>query len=298
MELAKNMKTHSSQFGLCNEQQRLQSNMTAVCPRLFEILTTLTLGALRKKIALCQQHLKTSQKKKNNETSSSSCGQQCTMKCQEHNRSKKGTLREKKRSDVHEGSTRKNDICNRRQITPQGIYLHHRVYFIQKKNSRIKIQRHTQGLRMRLPRLCVCVITPDHDLICVLETPTEDFQTCVRQRGSCNIRDRQERHGGTAGSSTCFGHFLRHSAECRDRVEKLLVEQVSCCSATRRLRVARRGGAANTSRKDNQRRGQISTAGNPVWSNARQGQWQADRVWVRRRRRDKTRIWRQKNPQR
>ena len=107
MELAKNMKTHSSQFGLCNEQQRLQSNMTAVCPRLFEILTTLTLGALRKKIALCQQHLKTLQKQKNNETSSSSCGQQCSMKCQEHNRSKKGTLREKKRSDVYEGSTRK-----------------------------------------------------------------------------------------------------------------------------------------------------------------------------------------------
>ena len=49
MQLAKNMKTHNSQFWLFNEQHWLQSNMTAVCPRLFEILTTLTFGALRKK---------------------------------------------------------------------------------------------------------------------------------------------------------------------------------------------------------------------------------------------------------
>ena len=48
MQLAKNMKTHNSQFWLCNEQNWLQSKITAVCPRLFEILTTLTLGALRK----------------------------------------------------------------------------------------------------------------------------------------------------------------------------------------------------------------------------------------------------------
>ena len=48
MQLAKNMKTHNSQFWMCNEQHWLQSNMTAVCPRLFEILTTLTFGTLRK----------------------------------------------------------------------------------------------------------------------------------------------------------------------------------------------------------------------------------------------------------
>ena len=49
MELAKNMETHNSQLGLCNEPPWLQSNMTAVCPRLSEILTTLSVGALRKK---------------------------------------------------------------------------------------------------------------------------------------------------------------------------------------------------------------------------------------------------------
>ena len=48
MQLVKNMRTHNSKFWLCNEQNWLQSNMTAVCPRLFEILTTLTCGALHK----------------------------------------------------------------------------------------------------------------------------------------------------------------------------------------------------------------------------------------------------------
>ena len=62
MELVKNMKTHNSQFGLCNEPHWLQSNMTAACPRVFEILTTLTFGAQRQKNTLCHRHSKTSQK--------------------------------------------------------------------------------------------------------------------------------------------------------------------------------------------------------------------------------------------
>ena len=57
-------------------------------PRVFQILTTLTFRALRKN----HQHSRTS---KNNETSSSICGQQCIVKCQEHNRCKKGTSHEK-----------------------------------------------------------------------------------------------------------------------------------------------------------------------------------------------------------
>ena len=48
MELAKSMKTHYSHFFLCSAQRWLQSNMTAVCSCLFEILTTLSFGALRK----------------------------------------------------------------------------------------------------------------------------------------------------------------------------------------------------------------------------------------------------------
>ena len=36
-------------------------------------------------------------KDKKNKTSSSTCGQQCIMQCQEHNRSKKATLREKRK---------------------------------------------------------------------------------------------------------------------------------------------------------------------------------------------------------
>ena len=47
-EMTKDMKTHNSQFWLRNEQHWLQPNMTAVCPRWFEMLTTLTFGALRK----------------------------------------------------------------------------------------------------------------------------------------------------------------------------------------------------------------------------------------------------------
>ena len=92
MELARNMKAHNSQFGLCNEPHWRHSNMTAVCPRLFEILTTLTFEA---KKSHCVTNIR-GHHKKNNETSSSTCGRQCIMKCQEHNRSKKGTLREKK----------------------------------------------------------------------------------------------------------------------------------------------------------------------------------------------------------
>ena len=111
MQLAKNMKTHNSQFWLCNEQNWLQSKMTAVCPRLFEILTTLTFGALRKihiVLSTVEDITKKKNRKYNNETSSSTRGQQCIMKCQEHNRGKKGALREKTlRSDVHDGSTRK-----------------------------------------------------------------------------------------------------------------------------------------------------------------------------------------------
>ena len=66
----------------------------AVCPLLFEFLTTLTFEALRKNPF--KDIIKKKDKNKNNETSSSTCGQQCITKCQEHNRSKKGTLREKK----------------------------------------------------------------------------------------------------------------------------------------------------------------------------------------------------------
>ena len=81
---------------------------------------TLTFGALRKKITSCHQHSRTSQK--NNETSWSTCGQQCSMKCEEHNRSKKRTLREKKKDPTSMTITReKDDICNRPHIIPQGI---------------------------------------------------------------------------------------------------------------------------------------------------------------------------------
>ena len=90
MPLAENRKTHNSQFWLCNEQHWLQSNMTAVHPRVFEILTTLTFGALRKNHIVSPTFEDITKKhEKNNETSSSTCGQQCIMKCQEHNRSKK-----------------------------------------------------------------------------------------------------------------------------------------------------------------------------------------------------------------
>ena len=49
LQVAKKMKTHNSQFWLCNVQHWLQSKMTAVCPSVFEILTTSTFGALSRK---------------------------------------------------------------------------------------------------------------------------------------------------------------------------------------------------------------------------------------------------------
>ena len=49
MEMTKDVKTHNSQFWLRNEQHWLQSNMTAVYSRVFEFLTALIFGALRKK---------------------------------------------------------------------------------------------------------------------------------------------------------------------------------------------------------------------------------------------------------
>ena len=58
---------------------------------LVEFLNTLTVTALRKK-SLCQTVFETvvkktnKQKNKNNETSSSTCGQQFIMKCHEHNK--------------------------------------------------------------------------------------------------------------------------------------------------------------------------------------------------------------------
>ena len=66
--------------------------MTAVCPRWFEILTTLTFGALRRK-TLCPQHVRPSHKK-------------TREKQEQRNR----VVHE------HDGST-KNDICNRRVFT-------------------------------------------------------------------------------------------------------------------------------------------------------------------------------------
>ena len=80
---------------LCGFPSKRFAATPAVCPRLFEFLTTLTFGALRKE-SHCVTDIR-GHHKKNNETSSSTCGQQCIMKCQDHRRSKKGTLREKKK---------------------------------------------------------------------------------------------------------------------------------------------------------------------------------------------------------
>ena len=60
-----------------------------VFSHVFELLTTLTFGALRKKKTSCQQHLRPSQKQKSHKTERkkntlSTCGQQCFMNCPEH----------------------------------------------------------------------------------------------------------------------------------------------------------------------------------------------------------------------
>ena len=71
-----------------------------VYPRVFEILTTLTPGALQKNHIVSPTFEDITKKHKKNVTSSSTCGQECIMKCQEHNRSKKRTLREKKKIKI------------------------------------------------------------------------------------------------------------------------------------------------------------------------------------------------------
>ena len=62
----------------------------AVCPRLFESLTTLTFGAQRRNhtVSPAFDHRK---KKGNKESSLSTCDQQFIMNYQEHNRSWKGS---------------------------------------------------------------------------------------------------------------------------------------------------------------------------------------------------------------
>ena len=131
------MKAHNSQSWLCDEQHWLQSNMT-VCPRLFEFLTTLKFGAPRKKShcvnnILDHREKNTKKKNKNNETSSSTCGQQCIMKCQEHNRSKKRDVASKKNQAPTSMAVPQIDICNRPQITTQGIHFHYGLNCFKKK---------------------------------------------------------------------------------------------------------------------------------------------------------------------
>ena len=81
---------------------------SVVYPRVFEILTTLTFGALRKNHIVSPAFDTIKKKRRDTEASLSTCDHQCIMKFQAQNRSKKGSLREKRsRSDVHDGSTRK-----------------------------------------------------------------------------------------------------------------------------------------------------------------------------------------------
>ena len=72
--------------------QQIRSYTCRLTRACLEILTTLTFGALREK-SHCFNSVRDHCKK--NETSSSTCGQQCIMNCQEHNQSWKIMLRGK-----------------------------------------------------------------------------------------------------------------------------------------------------------------------------------------------------------
>ena len=97
-----------------------------VSPRLFEILTTRTFGALRRNHIVSTAFETIAKKNRSKEGSLSTCGQQCIMKRQEHNRSWEWNVARKKksRSNVNGCSTTQNDICNRTLKTPKVIYLH------------------------------------------------------------------------------------------------------------------------------------------------------------------------------
>ena len=62
----------------------------AVCPRLFEFLTTLTFGAQARHHNVSTA-FETIAQKKSKEGSFSTCDQQFVMNCQEHNRSWEGS---------------------------------------------------------------------------------------------------------------------------------------------------------------------------------------------------------------
>ena len=63
----------------------------AVCPRLFEFLTTLTFGAQRRHHIVSTAFETIAKKKRAREGSFSTYDQQFIMKCQEHNRSWEGS---------------------------------------------------------------------------------------------------------------------------------------------------------------------------------------------------------------
>ena len=94
--------------------------------RLFEFLTPLTFGALRRNH--CQQHSRPSQKKK--EGSLSTCDQQCIMNCQCAQPKLEGNVAWKKKIS-RPWRFKNNDVCNRTQITPLRIYLHYGFELIQ-----------------------------------------------------------------------------------------------------------------------------------------------------------------------
>ena len=89
---------------------------------------------------------KTNNAKDRNTKTLSTCGQQCIMNCPEHiHRISCLCLVPKKK---------KNEICNRRQITPQGIYLHY-GFNLFTFLSRIKL-RLLRFLSIQKQKICIC----------------------------------------------------------------------------------------------------------------------------------------------
>ena len=112
----------------------------AVCPRLFEFLTTLTFGALRENHIVSPSRTSQKEQKNNNETSSSTCAQQCIMKCQDRRSCKNGTLREKKTDPTSITVPQENMTSVIVDKSPRKEFFSITVLINSKRKSRIKLR--------------------------------------------------------------------------------------------------------------------------------------------------------------
>ena len=155
---------------------------TGDCPRLFDLLTTLTFGALRKNHIVSTAFETITKKKKARRP------RVVSMNRLEHTRSKKGTLREKKSSDVHGGTTRMTSVIVDKLLRRD--FLHYGFLINSKKEIRIKIRiLRFQKIKQIYSATWSSVIISDRMVFdCLLQCDDLPFATCALQWPSSGSR--------------------------------------------------------------------------------------------------------------